>query len=175
MKGGDVSFLRKQESRYLVPPKSPPPGLSHQERGEERPPPFGENVIKVFIIAARKPQDYGPIPERPWNWGLSGGGRPDRLAEAESSGKRGCDTRAAARTVAKPFRFTKVPVGWGFWQSGGRRLVVHRAKNGISEQPLRQTGLIGREGGQKSGYWQGDEPAGSSGGGSPLSSKPCCR
>jgi len=27
-------------------------------------------------------------------------------------------TRAAARTVAKPFRFTKVPVLWGFWQSG---------------------------------------------------------
>jgi|YNPBryunderm2012_1023409.scaffolds.fasta_scaffold00527_10 hypothetical protein len=44
--------------------------------------------------------------------------------------------RAAARTVAKPFRFTQVPVVWKFWQCGGRWWVVHRAENGIPGQPL---------------------------------------
>jgi hypothetical protein len=42
----------------------------------------------------------------------------------------------------QPFRLAKVPVGqsarfMGFWQSGGRRWVIHLAKNGISAQPLR--------------------------------------
>jgi|GEM_PF-3433665 hypothetical protein len=61
--------------------------------------------------------------------------RMRRLAEAP----RGCPemgTRAAARTVAKPFPFTKVPVFWGFWQSGGRRLVVHLAKTEFRDSLL---------------------------------------
>jgi|GEM_PF-2548040 len=45
-------------------------------------------------------------------------------------------SRAAARTVVKPFRLTQVPGLWGFWQSGSRRWVVHLAKNGIWGQPL---------------------------------------
>jgi|GEM_PF-2659131 len=61
---------------------------------------------------------------------------------------------AAARTVAKPFRFIKVPVLWGVWHSVGRRWVVHLAKNGIPGQPLR-----GCPGIAKSGCWQPTEAA----------------
>ena len=67
------------------------------------------------------------------------------FAKIEPASLRGCPemgTRAAARTVAKPFRLTKVPVGWGFWQSGARRWVVHLAKNRISGQPLRNASFM---------------------------------
>gem|GEM_PF-2891528 len=53
-------------------------------------------------------------------------------------------TRAAARTVAKPFRWTKVPIGWEFWQSGGPPVVVLLAKNGFSGQLLRLTVSTGK-------------------------------
>jgi len=46
-------------------------------------------------------------------------------------------TRAAARTVAQPFRFTKLPVlgGLTVWRPP---VVVRLAKNGISGQLLRR-------------------------------------
>ena len=67
MKGGDVSFLRKQESRYLVLPKSPSPGgaagtagLSHKGRGELL------HSAKVFLVDTVKRGEIPILEGKEW-------------------------------------------------------------------------------------------------------------